>query len=289
MSMPDEDGAALVDYLDSRAKRLTITFAGCATVWRHWGAGADVVLVHGGSGSWTHWVHNLDELASRYRVWAPDLPGCGDSGMPAKTDVDAIAAVLSDGIDELIGAARFVLVGFSYGGLVAASAACSLKRARVERLFLVGCAGLGLPVGPFPDLKPWRHLQSLQAAGAIRDNLAAFMIADASRIDPLALLVHQHNLERARLRTRQESHSNTLLRLLPLVQSPLIAIWGGRDRLAGDAEGLPLRIEAVSSVRPDTQIEIISDAGHWVAYEQPAFFNRLILAHLELWTPNARY
>jgi pimeloyl-ACP methyl ester carboxylesterase len=240
MSMPDEDGAALVNYLDSRARRVTITFAGCATVWRHWGAGADVVLVHGGSGSWTHWVRNLDELASRYRVWAPDLPGCGDSGMPAKTDLDAIAAVLADGIDELIGAARFALVGFSYGGLVAASAACSLKRARVERLFLVGCAGLGLPVGPI------------------------------------------------RLRTRQESHSNTLLRLLPLIQSTLITIWGGRDRLAGDAEGLPLRIEAVSSVRPDTQIEIISGAGHWVAYEQPAFFNRLILAHLELWIPNAR-
>src|SRR3546814_1155899 len=42
-------------------------------VWRLWGEGPPLVLLHGGSGSWTHWFRNIPALARRYRVIAADL------------------------------------------------------------------------------------------------------------------------------------------------------------------------------------------------------------------------
>jgi 2-hydroxy-6-oxonona-2,4-dienedioate hydrolase len=42
-----------------------------------------VVLFHGGSGSWTHWVRNIQPLVAAGRqVIAADLPGFGDSASP---------------------------------------------------------------------------------------------------------------------------------------------------------------------------------------------------------------
>ena len=41
-----------------------------------------LVLLHGGSGSWTHWVKNVLHLSQTRDVWGLDLPGFGDSTLP---------------------------------------------------------------------------------------------------------------------------------------------------------------------------------------------------------------
>lgn len=52
-------------------------------VWYSWGQGRPLLLLHGGSGSWTHWIRNVETLAAAgYQVIAPDLPGSGDSALP---------------------------------------------------------------------------------------------------------------------------------------------------------------------------------------------------------------
>jgi pimeloyl-ACP methyl ester carboxylesterase len=42
------------------------------------GAGP-TLLLHGGTGSWTHWVRNIEPLARQFSVVVPDLPGMGES------------------------------------------------------------------------------------------------------------------------------------------------------------------------------------------------------------------
>jgi pimeloyl-ACP methyl ester carboxylesterase len=42
-----------------------------------------LVLLHGGSGSWTHWLRNVEHLSQFRTVWALDIPGFGDSSLPA--------------------------------------------------------------------------------------------------------------------------------------------------------------------------------------------------------------
>ncbi|WP_232521702.1 alpha/beta fold hydrolase [Paracidovorax citrulli] len=96
-----------------------------AIVWHVWQAAGHpepaappLVLLHGGSGSWTHWVRNIDTLRSWGRtVWVPDLPGFGDSAVPpGGADADALVAPLAQGMRALWGDARCDLVGFSFGG-----------------------------------------------------------------------------------------------------------------------------------------------------------------------------
>ena len=92
--------AALAD-----AQRLQTQLPGAQTVWHAWGLArpATVVLLHGGSGSWTHWVRNIAALSDAgWCVLVPDLPGFGDSDLPEGcSDVDALPAHLHAGLQQL--------------------------------------------------------------------------------------------------------------------------------------------------------------------------------------------
>ena len=101
-------------------------------VWRVWGAGEPLLLLHGGSGSWTHWIRNIPVLAERRAVWVPDLPGLGDSAMPPQPlTPSSSAAVTVRGIRALIGDTPLAIAGFSFGGHVAGLIAAELAtRAR---------------------------------------------------------------------------------------------------------------------------------------------------------------
>ncbi|TAK66484.1 MAG: alpha/beta fold hydrolase, partial [Betaproteobacteria bacterium] len=83
----------LIERLDVRATRFETPCGPSAKmVWRRWGQGRPVVLLHGGAGSWLHWIKNIDALARSRAVWAPDIPGFGDSDLPADNlDADTLA------------------------------------------------------------------------------------------------------------------------------------------------------------------------------------------------------
>src|SRR3712207_5286093 len=48
------------------------------------GDGPPLVFVHGLSGSWQNWLLQIPEFAQEHRVIAVDLPGFGESPMPAE-------------------------------------------------------------------------------------------------------------------------------------------------------------------------------------------------------------
>ena len=54
-------------------------------MWHVWGEGSGkpaLLLFHGGSGSWIHWIRNVLPLSQHFEVYAADLPGLGDSDPP---------------------------------------------------------------------------------------------------------------------------------------------------------------------------------------------------------------
>ena len=71
----------ILTSLIAAARRIETPCAAGQMVWHAWneGAGAPLVLLHGGNGSWRHWVRQIQPFAATRCVIAADLPGLGES------------------------------------------------------------------------------------------------------------------------------------------------------------------------------------------------------------------
>jgi 2-hydroxy-6-oxonona-2,4-dienedioate hydrolase len=271
------DPAATVDAM-ARAARKHETPCGDGTmVWRVWGAGEPLVLLHGGSGSWTHWIRNIPELSRHYELWVPDIPGLGSSAMPPKPwTPDSIADVAVAGLDRLLPKkAGLELAGFSFGGHIAGLAAVRLGN-RVRALTLIGVAALGLRADPRePFAKQRTGMSAAEVAAVYRQNLAVLMFADPDRIDDLAVHLQAENIKRARFRSRPFAATDGLARALADVAAPVNTIWGTRDIIARPS--LEARLDILRRHHPELQVRLIEGAGHWVMYEAADRFNATFL------------
>jgi pimeloyl-ACP methyl ester carboxylesterase len=286
--------AVLPDFLPpdlshalAKAQRLKTGLNGTATVWHAWGEPLQptVVLLHGGSGSWTHWVRNIAPLVhAGWRVLVPDLPGFGDSDLPAGcNDVDALPAHLHAGLMQLeadgVCAGPVSLVGFSFGGMAAALWLADYPQ-DAARLVLVGAPGMGLKVPERIALKGWRHLTTPEAQEQVhRHNLMALMLQQAESLDALALALHTANVQRDRMPRRRLSSTDIVARTLPRLQVPVSAIYGEHDALyRGLLPELQLAMQGVSTRWGPWHT--VPAAGHWVQYEAPEPFHAALLESL---------
>jgi 2-hydroxy-6-oxonona-2,4-dienedioate hydrolase len=248
-------------------------------VWHAWGQGEPLVLLHGGSGSWTHWLRNVQALAAAgRRVLVPDLPGFGDSAVPpGNQDADGVVAPLADGLRALLGDAPCDVTGFSFGGLTAGLLA-GQHPGRVRRLVLVGAPGMGLRNRRLP-LTPWRHLEDAQARNAVhRSNLATLMLNARGAIDDTAVALQAANVPRDRMRGRHLALSDILARTLPTLDCPVDAIYGEQDALY---RGRLDELEAVLRTAPAFgRLLLLPGAGHWVQYEAADAFHQALLGLL---------
>ncbi len=117
----------------------------------------ELVLLHGQPGSPADWQQVAARLPARLHAVAPDRPGYGSSPLPAGGFAANARAVLDD-LDSR-GIKRAVLVGHSYGGGVALSAA-SMAPSRVEAVILLASVGPGCVNG-------WDRLLAAPGAGQL--------------------------------------------------------------------------------------------------------------------------
>ena len=156
---PAATASETVEAVEAAGQRIE-TIVGGRIVWRSWGAGPTLLLLHGHFGSWTHWIRNIGALARHFRVLAPDMPGFGDSGdAPPGSRPRDLAAQLREALAELPELTGTIAVaGFSLGGLVAAEVAAQLG-GQVGTCLLVSTGrGLGVPYVDLPPLQAWRDL-----------------------------------------------------------------------------------------------------------------------------------
>lgn len=251
-------------------------FAGGQVVWHIWGDGPLLVLLHGGYGTWMHWVRAIPPLAGTFRLLVPDMPGFGESDTPpAPHSAEGIAAALAAGVDQLLGAgARLSIAGFSFGGVISGHLAHALA-GRIGGLVLVGSGGLGARRGDMEELVP-RHpgMTAAEVAAAHRRNLEILMLSDSALVDRLALHIQHRNTEQHRIKSRPISMTDTLAQVLRRVDAPLKAIWGEKDATAGIH--LHQREDILRAIAPDLDFRVIPGAGHWVMYERPKAFAALL-------------
>lgn len=270
--------AALVTLWDQRATQHVLELAGCQTRWRVWGSGTPLVLIHGGHGSWMHWIRNIEQLSAQFRVLVPDLPGFGDSSdfavaPHAPQRLELLLESLRLGVEQLVPEGPLHLAGFSFGGAVAGMLAPRLPR--LQRLALLGCAGHGGTRRDMATLHDWRACTGDERRAALVQNVEAFMLSCPA--DALALQVHAHSCERTRFRSKGISRGTLLLDALQNFERPVLMVWGEDDVTALPTEAAQ-KLTQNKSTRDWT---IIAGAGHWVQYERPDAINTLLASWLK--------
>ncbi len=270
--------------LESRARRHETPCGEGAVAWREWGppdggGGPPLVLFHGGSGSWRHWVRNIGRLSADRRLLCPDLPGLGESAMPPRADGPApIAAIVRAGLTAVLGeGAPYDLAGFSFGALIAGHVAAEAGP-ELRSLTLVGAASLGL-LRQRTDLVTVRDKAGEARIAAHRHNLASLMFADPGRIDALALLVQERNTVEARFRSRGFAGTALLRDALARTRAPVALVYGERDAIAWPE--VEARFAVLRSVRPDAWTGMVPGAGHWASYEAAPAFDAMLLDMLD--------
>jgi pimeloyl-ACP methyl ester carboxylesterase len=239
------------------------------------GAGPSMVLLHGGVGSSMHWARNTGVLAQRFSVTAFDLPGYGNSpdvpkDMAPDAYVDWVVAAVAAASD------RCHLVGFSFGGALAARAAATLG-GKIIKLSLLGAGGFGAPVGRvIPTISvPGPKAEIAARREAAGSNLGQWMLSAVPAADDPVVDQQLFNIDRTRFNSRRVSHRATLLEDLARTTAPVQLIWGAEDKLAFPS--VQSRADACRAVRGDIEVAVVSDGGHWIQYERAESVNRLLL------------
>jgi 2-hydroxy-6-oxonona-2,4-dienedioate hydrolase len=262
---------AFIERLEARGERVDVPFEGANMRWHRFGAGTPLVLVHGGNGSWLHWVRNIEALSAAHELWLPDLPGCGDSTtLPPPATLERLVAALQHGIDTLVGAGRDIgIAAFSFGSVL--SSTLAVTRGHVRSLALLGATGHGLPRRSLP-LRNWRTLPEPDQDEAHRHNLATLMLHEPSAVDALALVVHRGASRRTQLRSKQLSHTTATRDALDRLSIPILLAWGEHDPTAAG----PDTAHRVADGHPDRQALVMPGAGHWLQYERADEVNALL-------------
>ena len=259
------------------ARRITTPCGDGEMVWHAWGEDSNeaLVLLHGGSGSWTHWIRNVQALAAcGRRVVVPDLPGFGDSARPpGGQDADAVAVALAEALPAVVGDAPVDVVGFSFGGLCGGLMAASHPQ-RVKRLVIVGAPGLGLRDRRLP-LMSWRDAPTEEGKlAAHRNNLGVLML-HPENVDELALALQAANVPRDRMHRRRLALTDILARTLPTLTCRVDAIYGEHDALYRDL--LPALREKIAQTPYLGELVLMPGAAHWLQYEHAGDFQRELL------------
>jgi pimeloyl-ACP methyl ester carboxylesterase len=229
----------------------------------HVGAGPDVVLLHGLSGSHRWWRYNIDALAARFRVHAPELVGFGGSrvaplaprlGLPELTDVMA-------GWLAALGIRRPRLVGHSMGGQIAIHLTTE-RQVELAALVLVSASGMRLRAS-VPELTRFLAGALPPRAWGAPDFLPT-IAADALRAGPRTLL-----------RAGVTLLTDDVRPLLRRVRCRTLVVWGALDPL------LPVRLgRRMAATIPGARLEVIEDAAHNPMADRPAAFNQVVLEFL---------
>lgn len=268
----------LFDWFSRKsAAGASATVNGIALAYRDEGQGEPIVLVHAFPLSGAMWEDQIDALATRFRVVAPDLRGFGasarGSGMASLDQAaDDVAALL-----DHLQIERATLVGLSMGGYIA-FAMLRRHRARIARLVLADTrAGADSEEGRL-GREQSAQLAEQNGAGAIAEQMLPRLLsagASAAVRDEVRKIVVANDragiaaAQRA-MAARPDSNS-----LLATINIPTLLIVGAADVLTPPDEARAMQ----RAIAHSTLVEI-AGAGHLANIEAPDEFSAAIEAFI---------
>jgi 2-hydroxy-6-oxonona-2,4-dienedioate hydrolase len=101
------------------------------------------------------------------------------------------------------------------------------------------------------------------------------MFANAESVDEATIDLHLRNVACARFNSRRLSWQGRLEPDLAPLTCPIQLIWGANDKMASPS--VNARVNRCRGMRRGLRIDIVPEAGHWVQYERPEEFDRVLL------------
>ena len=257
-----------------------------ATRYREWGQAnrPTVVLIHSFNGFIESWDANAKTIAAAgYRVIAYDLVGRGLSSRPSiDLTLDVFRQQLETVIDRTA-AGRPVLVGSSFGSVIAADYAIHHPE-NVAGVIMIGPAGW--PTGEKNQLinVPIIADAIFHLAGKrlLQNKVEEYFIDPEQYADVISQwesFARYPGLTRSALSTLRHSpvldNTSGWLQFAEL-GLPTLILWGRADR------SFPYSLsENAKAAIPHAEIVGIDDAAHWVNIEQAAVVNEHIIEFLK--------
>jgi len=229
------------------------------------GTGAPLLFLHG-AGGLVAGDPFFEKLAGKYHVYAPLLPGYGDSEECHELrDMLDFTLHTWDVVDALA-LKKPIIVGHSMGGMIAAEMA-AIAPHDVDRLGLIAPAGLWLDNHPIPDLfatMPYDFPKllfhnveagaALFTAGVAFDDpewLKSFLVSNARQLGMAGKILFP---------IPERGLSARLYR----IRAKTILVWGDSDKLIS-----PIYAEAFKKGIKGAELVAIPEAGHMVTIEKP--------------------
>ncbi len=228
------------------------------------GHGLPLVYLHGAGALRLSRAHDL--LAERFRVIALKVLGFGRSRENTTSEsAPALARTMAEAV-AAIGLGRYNLLGWSFGGRLAAWMAVQFPE-RIEALMLAAPTAI-LPEGHvLPD-----------AAGAPPEQWSGLLYAHSERQAPTqradpAVAAKQAALVR---RLPGPNRDPELEGLLGALDVPTLVLFGTEDRLIPPEMGRMYR-----AIMPNCHFVLVYDAGHAIDADRPETFARVVGDFLE--------
>jgi len=236
------------------------------------GTGQPLIYLHGAGGV-TADDPLLTTLATRFRVFAPFLPGYGESEECGELRDMLDFTLHTWDVLEALGVANPVLVGHSMGGMIAAEMA-AIAPHDVSRLALICPAGLWLDDHPIADMFSLLPFEMPNYLFHDPEAGAALMTAGLKMDDPEFLKTYLIR------NARQLGMAGKILFPIPerglagrlyRIKAKTVVIWGESDRLIP-----PIYGPAFKAAIADSRLVTITEAGHMVTVEKPAEVAQII-------------
>jgi pimeloyl-ACP methyl ester carboxylesterase len=247
------------------------------------GRGAPVILLHGMGGEGARWMPTIKDLASEFRVIAPDQIGWGNSDKPMIIYHSGVFAEFLARFMKEIGVPKAALVGQSMGAGVALQMAVHYAQL-VDRMVLVNGGGFRSANDPPSGGATDWHARQIANAGTLaesREYLEKMYYNHGLITDQLV----EHNLI-LRLRSAYTAESVQMANARGLggvtedevraITTPTLLVWGVNDKLSP-----PFNADKLNAVIASSRKVLIDKAGHYPFIEHPEQFNQAVREFLK--------
>jgi pimeloyl-ACP methyl ester carboxylesterase len=230
---------------------------GVTLYYATYGAGAPVILLHGGAGNADHWANQVPALAAKYQVIVLDSRGHGRS---TRTAGPLSYALMADDVVALMGVLKLekaAVVGWSDGGAIALDLSIRYPE-KVTKLvaYATNYNLAGMKSG----------------GGAAFSAYFARCAADYAKLSPTPK--DYKGLQEV-LRPMWRTQPNYTSAQIAGIKAPTLVLDGEHDEIIRQDH-----VRQLAKLIPNAKLVLIPEASHFALFQQPAAFNAAVLEFL---------